>query len=104
MIERLALEAADRFAMRRTAGEHQSRPWCGMVREDLEHPALIIGRQVEERIPGDQSAETASKCELAHVGDLPVALGKALPAQGDHRRGGIDAGDGMALFLSLIHI
>ncbi len=69
-----------------------------MARKDLEHAALVLRRQVEERIPGDQPVEAAAKGEAAHVGDLPVAFGKAGPAQRDHRRGGIDTGDGMAVF------
>ena len=54
VIQRLAAEGADRFAMPRAAGEHQGGVRGGMFSEDGEHPALILRTKVKEAVPGGE--------------------------------------------------
>jgi hypothetical protein len=63
-----------------------------MGAEDRKHAPLILMRQMEEAVPGDQPVEVLLECELAHVADLPVLVGKTLAAKADQCRRRIDAG------------
>lgn len=91
MIKRFTLEAAQRNAMGRPAGKHQSSTRLGMGLENREHSTLILRRQVKETVPRQNASVTLFKRQLAHVGNMPIVLRKTLPAQGDHRRGRINA-------------
>ena len=96
MVERLALPFADPLAGAMAGGEHQSGAGAGMGGEAGEQCALVVGGEMEDTVPGDQAVEAAAEIERAHVGDQPLLLREALPAQGDQRGGAIDAGHGEA--------
>lgn len=67
MIERFALQYANRVTLGVPTGEHQRRPWCGMSAETSEHGALIIGREVKKAVPGEQPCELLAKIKLSHI-------------------------------------
>lgn len=58
-MEGLALVAANALAGRWTPGEYHHRTRRGVAVEDREHQALISRRQVENAVPGKDSAERA---------------------------------------------
>ncbi|EJM49688.1 hypothetical protein PMI26_00189 [Pseudomonas sp. GM33] len=91
MIKRFTLEAAQRNAMGRSTGKHQSGTRLGMGLENREHSTLILRRQMKETVPRQNASETLFKRQLAHVGHMPIVLRKTLPTQGDHRHGRINA-------------
>ena len=65
------------------------------------HFSLITMVEVKETIPGQDAVEAAAQRQPSHVGDDPLVIGQAAPAQGYHRRRRIDAGHMQA---ALMHV
>lgn len=76
MIERIALQFADRFASGISAGEHQGGSGCGMCLEARDHVSLILWREVEETVPSEQPREPLFKGEVSHIGKLRCDAGQ----------------------------
>lgn len=91
MIKWLALKGTDCFALHWPGSEHQGRTFIGMLAEDTEHPALILGTQVKKAVPGNQPIETAAEGQFAHIGNHPELFRKAAAAKFDQRQRCIDA-------------
>lgn len=71
VVEGLILECADGFAVGRAGGEKQGGARRGVLGEDGEHGALVIGGEMKEAVPGDDAGEALVAGKGAHVGDKP---------------------------------
>jgi len=91
--EGLAVVGADRFAVIRTAREHQRRSGSGVPGEPLEHETLILSLEVEGAVPGKDPFEAAAEIYFPHVAHKPLAGREASTAHRDHRRGRVDPKD-----------
>lgn len=83
VIEGLALELTDCFSAGRPGREHERRTACGVLFEDGEHPALIIGRQMKRAVPGQNAVIAKIKLQVAHVRDNPAGPGDPLTGDVD---------------------
>src|SRR6266436_3021507 len=61
MIKRVAPIRPDAFAMGWPAVKHQHSGGRGMSSEHVEHPALVIWREVKETIPSEYTVESAAE-------------------------------------------
>lgn len=86
MVERLAFQLSDPFAMVWAAGEHQRRPWSRMRLKNSKHPPLIIMIQMEKTIPGEKTGKNPRKRELPHIRDHRAMHGQAGLKERDHDR------------------
>ncbi len=86
MVQRIALELANGFAMLGARVEHQHRSGRRVTIEHGKH--LSLGRVIEMKkaIPGEDAIEAASKCQLPHICDDPFLTRQAAAAKRDHRR------------------
>jgi hypothetical protein len=60
MIKTVAPIRPDAFAMGWPAVKHQHGRGRGMSSEHVEHPALVIWREVKETIPSEYTVESAA--------------------------------------------
>ena len=76
MIERLSLVAADCFTVRGPACKHQRCVRHCMFSEYGKHPALVIGTQMEETVPGQNPIEAAPDDNMRMSATIQSCLGK----------------------------
>jgi hypothetical protein len=93
MIQRLAFEGPDRFAVLCSASKHESRAGKAEAAEGLKHQALIFGLEVEETVPRDQAMERTQRRQAAHIGGEPGMLREVFARDIDHCGSTIHASD-----------
>jgi hypothetical protein len=59
--------------------------------KDVEHPALVVGREMKEAVPGEDPVELAGELQRPHVPEQPRVAGETLAAQRKQRRRRVDA-------------
>src|SRR5262249_26034022 len=82
VIQRFALERADRFAVLRAAGEHQRGVGRGMGAEDWEHGALVVRPEMKEAVPASNPSKRRSSVSVRMSATTHVPNGK----RSAHRR------------------
>src|SRR5215470_12032648 len=64
-----------------------------MRAEHTEHISLIVRLQMEKAVPRQYAFERSPQGQSSHVSDHPLVPREAAPAQGNHRRRAVDAGN-----------
>ncbi|MNW04365.1 hypothetical protein D3C71_2004460 [compost metagenome] len=77
MVKRFSLKGPRRFPVSRPGREHQCGAVIGVLPENTEHAALIVGLQMEKTMPGNQPVEAATQHEFTHIGDHPALFRKS---------------------------
>src|SRR5215212_2887018 len=77
VVEGLALPFAHRHPRAGAGDEEERRAGRGVVAEDSEHRPLVVGAQVKEAIPGQDSLEARAEAGRAHVAYDPARVREA---------------------------
>lgn len=93
VINRLAAHRTQSLARLGTDGEQESPTGSQMVGKDLQQRALLLGIQVEKRIPGEDSFIELGEMERAHIHPDELGGWETRAGQGQHRFRRIDPGD-----------
>jgi hypothetical protein len=96
VIQRFSFECPDRLVKSWSAGEHQRRARRGVPGKNGNHQALIIGCQMKETVPCENSAKLPVQRELPHVRDNPRLPGKSRSTQLNHIPRTVDTHDRIA--------
>jgi hypothetical protein len=69
---------------------------CGATcrRKDGKHEALIVVGKMKKTVPGEQAVISPAEREHAHIDQMPLSMGKPLPAGGNQRWGAVHSVDG----------
>src|SRR5262245_10256493 len=90
VIERLAMEGANGFAMAGPTRKQQCRRRRGVLAENREHPALMLRSEMKETVPGEETVKSLAEGERSHIRHKPARARKSPLADLNHRRRGID--------------
>lgn len=91
MIKQITFEISNRFAVLRAAVEKKKRSGRGVLPKDREHSTLIIVREMEETVPGDEAEKRPLKGDPLHVPDKPLVSRKPVTTERYQGLGWVEA-------------
>src|SRR5262245_52490561 len=91
VIERLAMEGANGFAVAGPTRKQQCRRRRGVLAENREHPPLMLRSEMKETVPGEETVKSLAEGERSHIRHQPARARKTPLADLNHCRRGIDA-------------